>query len=105
MEILINSLIISLFCVGLRIVSDEGMILDFIRKPYVLLSEIQNPTLIAKISKYLLKPVIGCVKCMSSVWSLAISHFYLGGIDKWTFLIIFVVSALNTWIYKLIDND
>ena len=133
MEILINSLIISLFCVGLRLVTEDGMILDFIRKPYEMLSKAvyrqerfvkliyirrnKNPLIDLRYANsvdwkryfnkkiiYLLKPIIGCVTCMSSVWSVVISHFFLNGIEKQTLLIIFVVACLNTWIYKLIDK-
>ena len=35
--LLLTSLLISLFCVGLRIISSKGMILRFLRKPYELL--------------------------------------------------------------------
>lgn len=34
MEILIKALVISLFCVGLRIISGEGMLLYFLRMPF-----------------------------------------------------------------------
>ena len=104
MDILIKSLIVSLFCVGLRMVSSKEMILHFLRVPYEWVKSIKNPNKLNKLLVYLMKPIIGCVTCMSSVWSLVISHFYFGGINKWTILIIFVSSCLNTLIYTVFEK-
>ena len=103
MEILIKALIISLFCVGLRITSDDGMILSFIRMPYVWL-ESKELNFWGKLAHYLLKPIIGCITCMASVWSITIDYYYFHYFNKWTILLIFVVACLNTMIYRLYEK-
>ena len=77
--ILIKSLTVSLFCVGLRIVSSEGMILHFLRKPYEYLENLKNEDDISELGNfymYLMKPIIGCTTCMASVWSVVIDYYY-----------------------------
>jgi len=93
MDILEKALIISLFCVGLRIISSEGMILYFIRKPYEKGS---------KLTKAILKPIIGCVTCMSGIYTIIIELSYYS-ISKWTILTIFIVAAFNSIIYALYE--
>ena len=95
MDMLIKSLIISLACVGLRIVSSPGMILYFLRMPY---EWAQNES---DMLTYILKPVIGCVTCMASVWTLVIEKVFYSGLNKATILIIFIVAALNSIIYGI----
>jgi hypothetical protein len=102
MEIIEQSIVISLFCVGLRIASDEGMILEFIRKPYVFLTEQDAPTLLTKVLINVLKPVIGCITCMASVWSLVISYCFYR-VDYSIIVVIFMSAALNTLLYKIYD--
>ena len=97
--ILFKSLVISLFCVGLRMVTDDGMILEAIRKPYVWLRE-KELNIWGEIILYLLTPIIGCVVCMSSVWTLLIDYYYFNCFGKWTILTIFVVASLNALIYS-----
>lgn len=95
MEIIIKSLIISFFCVGLRIVSGEGMILHFLRKPYEI---VKNEAI-----KTILKPIIGCVTCMGSVWTIVISYFYFE-VTKWTLLQIIIVCGFNAIIYAYYES-
>lgn len=118
-ELLLQSTIISLFCVGLRIVSSKGMILFFLRMPYEWLQNkpinlvgkydttyekrIRKKNLFYRTLIYLLKPVIGCTTCMASFWTLVISHFYFS-INQWTLLIIFVVACLNSIIMAIFEN-
>jgi len=62
-EILLTSLIISLFCCGLSIVTGEGMLLYFLRKPF---ENLREPV------KYWFKPIILCCTCMASFWGIGI---------------------------------
>lgn len=98
MEILIKSLVISLFCVGLRIISSPGMLLYFLRQPY---EWAQNKT---NILKHLLKPVIGCGTCMASVWTIAIELTYYNELSLKTFIIMFIVAALNSILYAYYEK-
>lgn len=92
-QLLIKSLIISLFCVGLRIASSPGMVLYFLRKPFENLEGWKN---------YLAKPVILCSTCMASVWTIVIEYAYFE-LSIWTILIIFVVAAMNSIIYAFYE--
>ncbi len=103
MDIIINSLMISLFCVGLRIVSDEDMILSFLRTPYVWLQS-NTTTKWGDAAIYILKPIIGCVTCMASVWSVVISYYFLGGVDKYTILVVFIAAYFNTLLFNLFKH-
>lgn len=58
LDILLTIAIQVLFCLGLRQLLSEGMILHFIRKPF------ENK----KRNHWILKPFILCVVCFSSVW-------------------------------------
>jgi len=94
MDILEKTLIISLFCVGLRVISSEGMILYFIRKPYEKGS---------KLTKAILKPIIGCVTCFAGIWTIIIELSYYS-LSKYTILTIFMVACLNSIIYALYEK-
>lgn len=126
--ILLKSIVISLACVGLRIASSKGMLLYFLRMPYEWLTDKTKKEkfsynmqatnarglevrilIMSRIKKlsipiYILKPIIGCVTCMASVYTLLIEHFYFGNIDKWTILIIFIVACLNSIIYAFYEK-
>lgn len=93
-EILINIIIISLFCLGLRTILSDGMILHFIRKPF---EGKKGP---GKYD-YLLKPVILCVVCFASVWGASV-FITLNGWDKMPELIICCISS--TFIIKAIND-
>ena len=106
MELLIQSIIISLFCVGLRIVSGQGMILWFLRFPYIYLQVLKEENELkpaGTILHYILKPVIGCVTCMSSVWGVTLSYIYYE-LNLKTILVIFIVAYLNTFLYNVNDK-
>jgi coenzyme F420-reducing hydrogenase gamma subunit len=99
MDILIKALIISLFCVGLRIISSPGMIFYFLRQPYEWAQRHCN------ILKHLLKPVIGCGTCMASVWTIAIElGYYNGTFNAELVIIAFIVAALNSLIYAYFEK-
>ena len=53
---------------------------------------------------YILKPLIGCVTCMASTYTLAIDWFYYGQCDRYTALLIFMVACLNTLAYALFEK-
>ena len=95
MEIIVKSLIISLAIVGLRIVSSKGMVLHFLRMPFEDLTGWKQ---------YIMKPLILCGVCMSSVYTFIISHFFLGGITKYTFLSVFIVAGLVAIIYSIYEK-
>ena len=59
-DILLTIIIIVLFCLGLRTLFCEGMILHFVRKPF---ENMKSPAW-----NYILKPVVLCVVCFASVW-------------------------------------
>jgi len=111
-DILLQSILISFFCVGLRLVSGKGMILYFLRKPYEILGDMKGEIaenkpdqgisyLVVAMLHLFLKPIIGCVTCMSGVWTLVSSSIFFQGINKTSILIIFVVSFLNTFLFSL----
>lgn len=99
MDILIKALIISLFCVGLRIISSPGMIFYFLRMPY------EWSQRHSQLLKYLLKPVIGCGTCMASVWTIVIEFGYYNSTFNIELIIIaFIVAALNSIIYAYFEK-
>jgi len=117
-----------LFCLGLRIITDEGQVLHFLRKPFdnafsdaEVLEERQkllqqcngDPYLIKQLSYsiaanrllfYIGKPVVTCITCYGSVWGFAVFSL-MNSItaDNVPYLIINCFSAafLNTLIWKL----
>ena len=99
MDILIKALIISLFCVGLRIISSPGMIFYFLRMPY------EWSQTHSQLLKYILKPVIGCGTCMASVWTIAIEiGYYNSTFTVQSVIIAFIVAALNSLIYAYYEK-
>ena len=62
MNILIDILIIGIFCNGWFIITRDGMILDGFR---IWLDQSIKPT---SILRHLYTPFIGCIICMSSFW-------------------------------------
>lgn len=128
MELLEKALIISLFCVGLRIVSSKGMILSWLRFPYESINkEIKFIRKLNKQKKWLtqeenlfsgllkicyvlnmaiirviLKAVIGCVVCMGSFWTIIIELTYFK-LSLSTLLLIFIVCAMNGIIYAMYE--
>jgi hypothetical protein len=98
MEVLIKALIISGFCIGLRIISSPGMIFYFLRMPYEWAEKNSNPL------KQVLKPVIGCGTCMASVWTLAIELGHYHTFTTESVIIAFVVAALNSIFYAYYEK-
>lgn len=94
---MIETLLITVaFCLGWRIVTDEGQLLYFIKKPFeniphqleaneeIYLS-FKNPTIknrikILKIKLYIAKPFIICITCFGSLWGAAV-YITLNGFD------------------------
>jgi hypothetical protein len=84
------------FCLGWRIITDEGNLLYFIRKPFEnipdqlelneeLYLSVKNPVVknrikILKLKLYFAKPFILCITCFSSIWGTVV-YIALNGID------------------------
>lgn len=97
MELLINIALVSLFCLGWRTITSDGAILNFLRKPF------ENVT--SGYARYVLNPIILCVKCMPSFWGtlvyLTLNHyeafihleFGLLDADDWLLLIVCIISS------------
>jgi hypothetical protein len=69
MSILINILIISLFCNGWYLICDRGMVLFPIHQAYLsIYSDIHPDKIIHRVLAFLYKPLFGCVTCMASIW-------------------------------------
>lgn len=68
--------IISLFCVGLRMASNKGLILYFLRMPYEFMNTLKGRSAIedrlTSVCVYVMKPLIGCVTCMGSFYGVII---------------------------------
>lgn len=67
MELLINILLISLFCNGLKKSTDEDMILSSVHDRFYTWA-IEN----WKWRKFLYSPTLGCVYCFASFWGIII---------------------------------
>ena len=99
------------FCLGLTIISQDGQLLYFLRKPFVDLDVmIENfealrlnkwKIYLLKIKYQLGKPLIGCITCMASVWG-AVIFLSLNDFDL-VKLIINCISAsfIQTFIWEL----
>lgn len=109
--------IVSLFCFGLYITTEEGMLLHFLKKPYDRnyeklelakqrklagfsspLGEIKRRTILDAI----LTPIIGCIICFGSFWTLVwYTLFYGFSMPHILVLSMFIVSGLNALIIAL----
>lgn len=99
------------FCLGLTIITQEGQLLYFVRKPFVDLDIMIENFQALKLSKckifflklkyFIGKPLIGCITCMASVWGAAI-FLSLNDFDL-VKLIINCISAsfIQTFIWEL----
>lgn len=117
-ELLFKTLIISLVCVGFRMVISKGKILAYFRKPYdwlestvksyneISFSFLRTPHQIiyclSVLGLYILTPIIGCVVCFGSFWTVIIELTYFK-LSLSTLLLIFMVCALNGIIYALYE--
>ena len=91
-------LIISLFCNGLYIITAPGMLLNFLRN-YLEALTFHHPKFV-----YTYKPLLGCIKCMASVWGIVLCLFFLnpGWYMLWYIPVVCICSsALNAVIYHL----
>ena len=126
MEILTKCLIISFACLGLRIASSKGQLLYFLRIPYEWVKnkvEINGDHIITlpisiksthkfllkrriglKFMEYPLKGVIGCITCMSGIYTILIDYLYYNNLDRNTILCIFIVAFMNTIIFQVYEN-
>jgi hypothetical protein len=90
-ELIIKGIGISLFCVGLRIITSKGMIGYPLRKPF------ENLT---GWKQYIMKPFILCVTCYASVYTVLIEYTFYS-ISEYVILLVFMVAALNSIIFAL----
>ena len=84
------------------------MILYFLRMPYEWLEKQERePFSIAWLAHYLLKPVIGCVICMSSVHTFTVWYLIQGGINlellPFMVINIFASAGISAIAYNLFD--
>lgn len=82
--------IISLFCNGLKIITEEGMIFH----PFEVWA--------SKLPNIIYKPLIGCLGCMGSVWGIAI-YIALNGfslIQIPYIIICCVCAAFTNFLFK-----
>lgn len=116
--LLLTILITVLFCLGWRIITDEGNLLYFIRKPFEsmyenlemneeLYARYKNPTVYNRIYKlkrkiFIAKPFVLCITCFGSLWGAAI-FVTLNGISiaQIPYLIINSVAAsfIQTYVW------
>lgn len=90
--ILIELLLIGLWCSGIRIATETGKILESV-----------DEWASEKLPTFIYYPLIGCVYCMASIHGTAI-HFYMGGsIHDWPVVIICAIAG-NGLVYNLIDR-
>lgn len=105
---MITTLIITVaFCLGWRIVTDEGNLLYFIRKPFESIQEnvemneelyaaFKNPEVlkrlkVLRLKMYFAKPFVLCITCFGSIWgalvylsltdTIVISHLIINSIS------------------------
>lgn len=99
-----------LFCLGWRIVTDEGQLLYSIRKYFELKSALnqrdfrESFTLSENIHYYIGKPLVLCITCMASIWGVTV-FIYLNGISYSLIVPMLFnsicASFIQTFIYKL----
>jgi len=94
MSILTQILIIGLFCNGLKLASEEGMI--FYKPARKVLSW----------PEWINKPIIGCIYCMASVWGslvfLALNHNNLSGTIINLPIVVVASVFVNGSLYELL---
>ncbi len=109
-----------LFCLGLRIVSEEGNLLYFLRKPFEKAyskKEYWENRYSIKANKYykhwsniygaiayIGKPLITCITCMSSVWGVTVFIMLNGFSEPLIYLMVlnsFAAAFIQTFIWSL----
>jgi len=82
-------IIISLFCLGLRTITDDGKIGQPLRD------------LAKKLPTNLGKPILLCCACMSSIWGTIIYWSFFGSnIPEWI-LVVISASFLNSFLWEV----
>lgn len=100
METILIITIVAAFNVGLRVITNEGMLLGFLREFALKISD--------KFiwAKFILKPVILCVYCYSSFWGSFIYVGINGFSDPFKWIITIVPAVFVTVLfYKLIEDQ
>ena len=99
-------IIISLFCNGLHVITRPGMLFDFFDRWLYALIFPKRSEDITKLHTQLYKPLLGCIKCMASVWGIVICLLVLP-FTAHLFIQIPVAciaaSALNAVVYQLYE--
>lgn len=83
-RLIIEILILSVFCNGLYIAAEDGMILS---RP--------NRWMEKKLPLWIYKPLLGCIYCMASIWG-AVVHLVLSGIANLHYLPILIICGCFT---------
>lgn len=117
------------FCLGWRIITDEGQLLNFIKKPFEYsLKQIEHlenlielrskfeKTLVSKLKSELLrhklivqigKPIVLCITCFASVWGVSV-FIALNGLDESLAIPLILNSVasafIQTFIWKIYDR-
>jgi hypothetical protein len=109
MTILIDILIISLFCNGWYLLTN-GLILDPLRKKYLDYAggiELSDGSInwdgYIPFLKFLYKPLFGCVTCMASIWGTLIYWIIDNSLIHYPITII-AAACTNLLINKLYDR-
>jgi len=83
--LILTTIAISLFCNGLYLICEDGMILSPVRE-----------WLEKRIGQYMIyKPIIGCVTCMASIWGTVV-FFTLHDYCLWPYWILCCIGAAFT---------
>lgn len=121
-DILITSLIISFFCLGLHEVSREGRVLYFVRKPFEGLDEMMmilrgeenkrythTQLFSLQVAEFISKPLILCPPCMASIWGIIIFSILHGFPRTWEVAAYMVIcciisSFFNSFLHTLLEK-
>jgi len=99
-------LIISLFCNGLYIITRPGMLFEFLDRWLYQLIFPKRSQDIKPFHTQLYKPILGCIKCMASVWGIFICLVMLKFSPALLFqipVICICASALNAILFQLYE--
>lgn len=111
---------VSLFCLGLFVTTEEGMLLHFLRRPYdrnYEKLEVARQRQLAGFStprgeywrRYildtLLTPVIGCIICYGSFWTATWYILYFGWYEPQVLVqAMFIVSGMNAILISIYNR-
>jgi hypothetical protein len=112
MKILINILIISIFCNGIYLITRPGMILFFIHDWYLdlckgFIRSDGDTEFIYRtfpiIPRFFYKPLFGCLPCMASIWG-SVGYFVLGNSLNWEYpIVIICVACVNRIVNQIYE--